>query len=103
MASTHAASSMLPMAPSEWPTIDLIELIGVRRACSPRLRLTAAVSCRSFCLVLEPCALTYPTSSAPTPARASAVVMDRAISTPSVVSPVMWYALPKVAKPPTSQ
>ena len=57
MASAHAAISIEPMAPSEWPTIDLIELTGVRYAWSPRLRLNAAVSCRSFCLVPEPCAL----------------------------------------------
>ena len=38
--------------------MDLIELIGVSYACAPSDRLTAAVSCRSFCLVPEPCALT---------------------------------------------
>ena len=49
---------MEPIAPSEWPIIDLIELIGTRYACGPRLRLNAAVSWRSFCLVPEPWALT---------------------------------------------
>ncbi len=46
------------VAPSECPTIDLIELTGVRYACWPRADLNAAVSCRSFCRVPEPCALT---------------------------------------------
>ena len=46
------------MAPSECPIIDLMELMAVWYAWSPRLRLNAPVSWRSFIFVPEPCALT---------------------------------------------
>ena len=42
------------IAPSEWPIIDLIELIGTLYASSPSTFLNAAVSWMSFCLVPEP-------------------------------------------------
>ncbi len=41
-----------------WPIIDLIELMGVRRAASPKTRLTASISSRSLVGVPVPWALT---------------------------------------------
>jgi hypothetical protein len=57
MASADAATSMAPIAPSECPTIDLIELTGTSYARAPRLALKAAVSWQSFWRVPDPCAL----------------------------------------------
>ncbi|KUL54469.1 hypothetical protein ADL22_03160 [Streptomyces sp. NRRL F-4489] len=57
-ASTEAAISREPIAPSECPIMDLMELMGTAWACGPRARLNAAVSWRSCCRVPEPCALT---------------------------------------------
>ncbi len=57
MASAQAATSMEPIAPSECPIMDLIELTGIRYARSPRALLNAAVSWRSFCRVPDPWAL----------------------------------------------
>ncbi len=97
MASAQAAISIEPIAPSECPTIDLIELIGTRYAAEPSARLNAAVSCRSFCRVPEPCALTYDTADGASRACRSASVMATAISAPSGRSPVMWKPLLRLA------
>ena len=57
IASAQAAISIEPIAPSECPIIDLIELTGMLVRVVAEARLNAAVSCRSFCFVPEPCAL----------------------------------------------
>jgi hypothetical protein len=47
----------VPAAPSVWPVIDLVELIAIRGACSPKTRFTASVSASSLNGVPVPCAL----------------------------------------------
>ena len=56
-ASAQTAASMAEAAPMVWPIIDLIELIGVRRAASPKTRFTARISSRSLVGVPVPWAL----------------------------------------------
>ena len=51
------AASIAEAAPIVCPSIDLIELMGIREALSPKTRLTAIVSKRSFVSVPVPCAL----------------------------------------------
>jgi hypothetical protein len=54
---THAMDSSAPDAPSAWPSIDLLELIGIWYACSPSANLMAAVSDASLSCVDVPWAL----------------------------------------------
>ena len=58
IASRQTTASTPPAPAPEWPTIDLIELIGTFRAISsPRASLIAAVSALSFRSVDVPWAL----------------------------------------------
>src|SRR3712207_104321 len=59
---TVAAIPAAPHAPCGCPIIDLVVLIGMRYARSPKHFLTAAVSIRSFSSVPVPWRFTYPTS-----------------------------------------
>ena len=56
-------ASVLPAAPSRWPVIDLVALIGIFLAYSPKTVLMAIVSVRSLSGVEVPWALMYSTSS----------------------------------------
>ena len=50
-------ASRAPLAPSKWPVIDLVELIGTLYACSSKTDFIASVSYLSFKGVDVPCAL----------------------------------------------
>src|SRR5690606_4894341 len=66
--------------------MDLMELMGVSWAWAPSDRFTAAVSCRSFCRVPEPCALTSPHQ--PGPGRAAPGLLQRAVDGPGHLQPL---------------
>ena len=51
------AASMAPEAPNGWPYKALVPLMGIRDACSPKIRLIAWVSVLSLSGVELPCAL----------------------------------------------
>src|SRR5262250_2538424 len=85
----HTAASIAPAAPSRWPVIDLVEASITFCAYSPKTRLTAVVSVRSFGGVEVPWALMYWMSEGDRPASRSARSMLRAAPSPPGVGDVM--------------
>ena len=85
-------ASSAPAAPSRCPVIDFVEDTMSVCACSPKTRLMAAVSSRSFGCVDVPWALMYSMSVGRRPAWSRAIFIARAFPSPSGDGAVMWYA-----------
>ena len=96
-ASTHTTASMAPLAASAWPKNPFVLDTGGTR--SPNTVFKAFASARSLSRVPVPCALTYWTAAAGSPARRSAARIASAAPAPSGCGAVEWCASQVAAQP----
>ncbi len=83
--------------------MDLVELMAIFRACSPKTALIAITSTTSPRGVDVPCTFTYWTAAGSTPASLRVLRMTRIAPSPSSRGAEMWNASPDIPYPTISQ